>query len=380
MQRTKYLDRIASAFKIHPIVALLGPRQCGKTTLARMYATNGQAIPEENYFDLEDTHDLARLQNPQMTLSALKGLVIIDEIQRIPELFQTLRVLVDKPNAQQHFLILGSASRELIRQSSESLTGRIFYIEVTPFSLPETHHMKRLWLRGGFPRSYLADSEQASFVWRKSYIRTFIEHDIPNFGFAIAPQNLERFWMMLAHYHGQICHPTEIGKSLDISHKTSRHYLDIFTYTLMIRQLQPWFENISKRQVKSPKVYFRDTGILHTLMNIETEGNLVTNPKMGSSWEGFALEEIIRYHQASPSECYFWSTHSNAELDLLLFIKGKKIGFEFKYSESPQVTKSMKIAVHDLQLEKLFVIYPGIYQFQLEDRIEAVGLERYIGI
>lgn len=378
MERNSYLYKISLGFASHPIVALIGPRQCGKTTLARIYAVKESEMPIENYFDLEDIADLTRLQNPHQALSRLKGLIIIDEIQRVPELFPALRVLVDKENSEQHFLILGSASRELIHQSSESLAGRIFYIELTPFTLTETNNMDRLWLRGGFPRSYLANDDQTSYVWRKSYIRTFLEQDIPSFGFSIEPLKLHRFWMMLAHYHGQICHPSELGRSLDMSHVKARQYLDILTYTLMIRQLNPWFENISKRQVKSPKIYFRDSGIFHTLLDIEKMGDLIRHPKLGASWEGMALEEVIRFHQVNPMECYFWSTHSQAELDLLLFLKGKRVGFEFKFSDAPKLTKSMQIAMHDLQLEQLFVIYPGKHQYLLADNIIVCSLEQYI--
>lgn len=378
MEREQFLEQIILAFEVHPIVAIIGPRQCGKTTLARQYAEKITKLPIENFFDLEDMEDLARLENPLIALSSLKDLVIIDEIQRIPNLFPTLRVIVDKPKCQQRFLILGSASQELIRQSSESLAGRIFYLELTPFSISEVGDPRTLWLRGGFPRSYLAKSDQASYLWRKSYVRTFLEQDIPSFGLSISPQNLYRFWMMLAHHHGQIVNFSEIGRSLNISYKTAQYYADILTHTLMIRQLQPWFENIGKRQVKSSKIYFRDSGIFHTLLSIENEGKLITNPKLGASWEGFALEEVIRKHKMGPMDCYFWSTQSHAELDLLLFLEGKRIGFEFKYGDAPKISKSMQIALKDLQLDKLYIIYPGKHSFTLNDKVFACGLERYI--
>ena len=378
MQRTHFLKRIAKAFQVHPIVAILGPRQCGKTTLARMYAHESNHLTKENYFDLEDLSDLERLATPQITLSALKGLVVIDEVQRKPELFQTLRVLVDRPNSEQRFLVLGSASQELLKQSSESLTGRLYYIELTPFTYEETKEVEKLWKRGGFPRSFLAQDEAGSLLWRKSYIRTFIEQDIPSFGFQISSQQLRRFWMMMTHYHGNIFNASEIGRSLNLSYKTTRHYVDILTSTLMIRQLQPWFENISKRQVKSPKIYFRDSGIFHTLLGVELEASLLTHPKLGSSWEGFAIEEIIRYHQVDPFDCYFWATHAHAELDLLIFKGGKRLGFEIKYTDSPKVTKSMLIALADLQIDELVLIYPGNKSFPISEKIRVEGLENYL--
>lgn len=378
MKRTKFIERISKAFNVTPIVAILGPRQCGKTTLARMYAEKTGLLPKENYFDLEDLADFERLQAPQTSLFFLNGLIIIDEIQRKPELFQTLRVLVDKPNLQQKFLILGSSSKELLKQSSESLAGRISYVELTPFSYEEVGEVEKLWFRGGFPRSYLATKDEDSFLWRKAYIKTFIEQDIPSFGFNIPSPQLRRCWMMLTHYHGNIFNASEIGKSLQLSYKTIQNYTDILTNTLMIRQLQPWFENISKRQVKSPKIYFRDSGVYHTLLGLENRTALLTNPKLGQSWEGFALEEIIRYHQADPFDCYFWATHSSAELDLVIFQNENRLGFEFKFTDSPSLTKSMVIAMKDLKLSKLTLIYPGDKSFPLAENIYAASLTNYL--
>lgn len=378
MKRNQYLARIAEAFKVHPIVAILGPRQCGKTTLARRFVSEVTSLQKENYFDLEDLNDLERLSNPQATLSHLNGLIVIDEVQRKPELFQTLRVLVDASEKNYQFLILGSASKELLQQSSETLTGRIHYIELTPFSYEETHDLEKLWIRGGFPRSFLADNNPESNLWRKSYIRTFIEQDIPNFGFQVPPQQLRRFWMMLTHNHGNIFNSSELGRSLNLSYKSIRYYVDILTSTLMIRQLQPWFENISKRQVKSPKIYFRDSGIFHSLLGVESLSSLLVHPKLGSSWEGFALEEVIRYHEAEPFDCYFWATHAHAELDLLILKNGNRLGFEFKYTDSPRKTKSMITALEDLKLDHLKLIYPGDKSFPLSEKIEAVGLESYL--
>ncbi len=379
MQRPGYIEYIEQAFNVHPVIALLGPRQCGKTTLARDYL---KQIPgtfqESNYFDLEKNSDLARLHNPQLAFEHLTGLIVIDEIQRRPELFPLLRVLVDEPEKKQRYLILGSASRDLIKQSSETLAGRIQYIEINPFSYAETQETKNLWLRGGFPRSYLARNDRESFQWRDSYVQTFLEKDIPNLGIQIPPPQLRRFWMMLAHYHGNIFNASEIGKSLNLSHNTIRYYTDILAGTFMIRQLPPWFENISKRQVKSPKIYFRDSGIWHFLLGIDNMNSLHLHPKLGASWEGFALEEILRVHRAIEGEYYFWATHGQAELDLFIIKHGKRLGFEFKYTDSPKITKSMLIAMEDLKLDQLVVIYPGKETFPLNKGITACGLEAYL--
>lgn len=373
MQRNEYLFSIVNCFKVNPICAILGPRQCGKSTLASMYA---KSIEEVYFFDLEDPLDLARLDNPMLALADLNGLIIIDEIQRRADLFPVLRVLVDKFKKQ--FLILGSASRELIRQSSESLAGRISYIELTPFSLTEVRESHNLWLRGGFPLAYLAKDIEISLAWRKAYITTFLEQDIPNLGINIPALSLRRFWMMLTHTHGNILNASELGRSLGYSDTTIKRYLDVLIGTFMIRQLNPWFTNIAKRQVKSPKVYFRDSGILHSLMGITDYNSLLAHPKLGASWEGFALEEVIRYNKAGPEECYFWSTHAHAELDLLIFKDGNKHGFEFKYTDSPRLTPSMKIAMKDLDLDKLTVIIPGKQNFPLAENITVAGLDYYL--
>lgn len=375
MERKIFLKKIKKAFRVHPVVALLGPRQCGKTTLAQMYvADSSQTV----FFDLEDPRDLAKLEKPMLALEGLGGLIIIDEIQRRPELFSILRVLVDKAKKRQKYLILGSASRDLIHQSSESLAGRIANIELTPFSLTETKNAKQLWLRGGFPISYLAENDDESNEWRKQYINTFLERDIPNLGIKISPQQLRRFWMMLVHYHGTIFNASEISRSLGISNGTVRHYLDILSGVFLIRQLNPWFENIRKRQIKSPKIYFRDSGILHTFLNLMTMKDLRNHPKLGASWEGFALEEVIRFHDAEPVECYFWATHQGAELDLMIVKGTKRLGFEIKYTEAPKITSSMKIALEDLKLDNLTVIVPGKEHFSLASNIFVRGLESYV--
>ncbi len=378
MNRPYFLEQIIHYFKTHSIVGLLGPRQCGKTTLARTYAKQIGEQQEIHYFDLENPVDIERLKNPMLTLGSLTGLIIIDEIQRIPELFSLLRVLVDEEFADKKFLILGSASRELIRQSSESLAGRIAYLELTPFSYAETQELQKIWLRGGFPRSYLADTDQDSFDWREFYITTFLEQDIPNLGINIPAPSLRRFWIMLAHYHANIFNASELGRSFGISDTTVRRYLDILTGTFMIRQLQPWQENIKKRQVKAPKIYFRDSGLLHTLSRIVDNDALKTYAKLGASWEGFALEQLIQKYHAKAQDCYFWATHNGAELDLLLFVEDRRLGFEIKYSDAPRLTTSMKIAVQDLSLDQLTVIYPGKTDYPLDEKTHVIGLENFL--
>ena len=374
MERPGYLSRITFSFEVHPVVALLGPRQCGKTTLAKMY-TEQYSDGEVIRFDLEDPTDLARLENPKLALEELSGLIIIDEIQRAPNLFDVLRVLVDQPSNQRRFLILGSASRELIRQSSESLAGRIGYIELRPFDISEVglDRQKNLWLNGGYPRSFLARSTAISLEWRKSYISTFLERDIPSLGINIASTALRRFWLMLAHYHGQTVNYSELGRSFGASDKTIRHYLDILSSTFMVRQLPPWFENIKKRQVKSPKIYIRDSGIYHSLLGISDIRDLRTHPKLGASWEGFVIEELIRRYNAQTGECYFWSVYGRAELDLLMIMDGKRIGFEVKYTDKPELTHSVKVAQQDLQLDELYILYPGQESFPLGNNARAQG-------
>lgn len=378
MKRERFVQEIKNQFNIHPICALLGPRQVGKTTLARMYIDE-YFKKNASLFDLENPLDIARLQNPMLAFSAIEeSIIVIDEIQLRPDLFPVLRVIVDEPGNNRKFLILGSASRDLIQQSSETLAGRIGYVELPPFSLFEVDDSQKLWLRGGFPRSYLAQTQQDSFIWRQEYIRTFLERDIPSLGFNIPATHLRRFWIMLAHYHGQTINFSEIARSLMISDKTVRRYLDILVGTFMIRILQPWFENIAKRQVKSPKLYFRDSGILHTLLGLNAKSQLETYPRLGASWEGFALEEIIRFLGVSQEEAFFWATQADAELDLLLFKGGKRLGFEFKYTDAPKTTKSMHSALKDLALDHLFIIYPGDQMFPLAETITAFGLAAFM--
>lgn len=375
MKRSGFIHKINQAFRVTPVVAILGPRQCGKTTLARQFGES-----RATYFDLEDDRDLSKMDDPFLTLESLKGLIIIDEIQRAPDLFKTLRVLVDRTAHKARFLILGSASRDLIRQSSETLAGRISYIELTPFSSKEVGEksIDKLWLRGGFPRSFLAPSGNISAAWRREYISTFLERDIPALGFKIPPRLLRRFWMMLSHYHGQLFNASEIGQSLGLAHTTIRHYLDILSGTFMIRQLNPWIENMGKRLVKSPKIYFRDSGILHAFLETIDERALKFHPKVGFSWEGFALEEVVRSIQARNEETFFWATHNQAELDLLIARGNRKVGFEFKYTSTPRLTRSMHIALKDLKLSELTVIFPGIDEFPLAHNVRAIGLKRFL--
>jgi len=365
LKRDAVRESVAEALRRHRIVALIGPRQCGKTTLARQFLSPESA----NYFDLEDPESLARLQEPKTTLDPLQGLVVIDEVQRLPGLFPLLRVLADRHPNPARFLILGSATPELLRQSSESLAGRLETIELTPFRLAEvgTGSSARHWQRGGFPLSFLAESDRDSWLWRKSFISTFLERDLPSFGVGVAPAAMHRFWAMLAHYHGQIWNASEIAGSLDVASVTTKRYLDILSATFMIRQLQPWHENLGKRQVKAPKIYLRDSGIFHCLLGVRSENDLLMHPKLGASWEGYAIEEVIR--QEAPDEAYFWATHGGAELDLLMFRNGRRIGVECKRTDAPKMTASMRVALQDLRLDELRVIYPGSKSYQLADAV-----------
>src|SRR3990167_1363600 len=374
LERLIYLNLIKKHLRIQPICAILGARQVGKTTLARQFASEYAGKVE--FFDLENPTHLASLETPMLTLSKYADcLIVIDEIQRKPDLFPILRVLVDNPEKQFEFLILGSARRDLIRQSSESLAGRIGYIELPPFTLFEVKDSNKLLIRGGFPRSYLSTSEEDSFLWREGYISTFLERDIPSFGFDVPAQLMRRFWMMLCFYHGQIFNASEIANSLMISDKTVTRYLDILAGTFMIRILQPWYENIKKRQVRRPKIYFRDSGIFNALASIRDLSELYKNPKIGALWEGFALEEVINCLQLNSNDCYFWSTHGDAELDLFTFKNGKRLGFEFKYTDAPKITRSMNIALEDLKLDHLYLIFPGDREFPLTEKVTACGLE-----
>ena len=353
-----------------PVVSLLGPRQCGKTTLARHIASQ----KESDYFDLENPLDIARLANPVLALERAKGLIVIDEIQRKPEIFEVLRVLVDRPENQAIFLVLGSAAPRLIKGASESLAGRISFVDLSGFNISEvgTENIESLWLRGGFPRSHLASDDDSSYHWRNDFIRTFLERDIPQLGITIPAETLLRFWTMLAHYHGQVWNGAEFARSLGTSEVTARKYLDILSGAYVVRQLQPWHANIKKRQVKSPKIYIRDSGILHNLLFLETAKQIHSHPKVGASWEGFVLEEI--FFGSRTRNIYFWSTHAGAELDVLLFLNGEPIGFEIKFTDAPKTTKSMRIAMNDLKLSHLYIVYPGAKTFLLDESITALSI------
>src|SRR5271154_1767261 len=355
INRKSDLELVRAALKRSRVVALLGPRQCGKTTLARQF------VPADslNYFDLEDPQSLARLSEPDTALRPLKRLVVIDEVQRRPDLFPLLRVLADRKPLPARFLILGSASPDLLKQSSETLAGRLETVSLEGFRLADLGPaaQTRHWLRGGFPRAYTARREADSLAWRRHFLQTFLERDIPQLGITIPAVALRRFWNMIAHYHGQIWNSAELARALAVNESTVRRYLDLMTGVFMVRQLPPWFENLGKRQVKSPKVYVRDSGLLHSLLGIGNRRDLEYHPKVGASWEGCAVEEVLKSFR--PDEAYYWATYNGAELDLLLFKNGRRIGVECKRADAPALTPSMKIALADLKLDHLYVLYPG---------------------
>lgn len=371
IKRDKLKERIINSINRSKITAILGPRQCGKTTISKQI----NIISPIRIFDLEDPTDRSALSEaPKLTLSLLKGLVIIDEIQKMPELFAILRVLADRNESTTKFLILGSASPNLIKNVSETLAGRVSFVDITGFNIDEVKDdlYRKLWLRGGFPLSFLANSNENSFLWREDFLRTFLERDIPQLGINIPAITLRRFWTMLAHYHGQIWNASEPARSLSISVPTIKHYLDILSGAYVVRQIHPWFENIKKRQVKSPKVYIRDSGILHSLLILKSD-QIISHPKLGASWEGFVIEQII--YLFNTRNYYYWATQAGAELDLLVFENGKKIGFEIKYTETPKITRSMRIALNDLKLDRLFVVYPGDKDFFLNEMIYVIALK-----
>lgn len=372
IERPGYIDRVQKAISRSPVAALLGPRQCGKTTLARMICEDRPST----YFDLESQTDLRRLANPEMILASLDGLVVIDEIQTKPDLFATLRVVVDKPENKCTFLILGSASPQIIKNVSETLAGRVEFIDMAGFDLTElgAESWRKLWTRGGFPRAFLANDDQDSFAWREGFIRTFLQRDIPQLGINIPAPAVRRFWTMIAHYHGQIWNASRIGSALGINDKTVRSYLDILSETYMIHQLQPWHENISKRQVRSPKIYFRDTGLLHSLLDLQDFHAVTGHPQVGASWEGFAMEQMIR--TINPAQVYYWATYSGAELDMFFIANGKRYGIEFKFSEAPDKTKSMAVAIETLKLDKLLVVYPGESSWPINETISVCPIAK----
>ncbi len=370
IQREQLVASIRAALRRSRVVALVGPRQAGKTTAARQIV----AADSPNYLDLEDPASLARLAEPMTALAPLNGTVVIDEVQRRPDLFPVLRVLVDRRPPRARFLILGSASPQLLRQSSESLAGRLETIVLTGFTLEElgANALTRHWRRGGFPPAFLARSDSDSFRWRQQFIQTFLERDLPQLGINIPATTMLRFWSMLAHYHGNIWNAAELARSLGVSEPTIRRYLDLLTGLVIVRQLAPWHENLRKRQVRSPKVYFRDSGLVHQLLGIRAERDLLSHPKMGASWEGYAIEETLKLTE--PEGVYFWATHTGAELDLLVFKDGRRYGIEVKRQDAPQITPSMRTALTDLRLDHLTVLYPGRLRYALDERITAVPL------
>lgn len=372
VDRPRALRRIAQSFRAHPAVALLGPRQCGKSTLAREFAASEPAV---TFFDLERAVDSRRLAAPEQALGPLSGLVVIDEIQRRPALFETLRVLLDRPGTPARFLLLGSASPALTKAASETLAGRVGLVQLAGFDLGETDataagDWRGLWLRGGFPRSYLALDEAASELWRQNFVSTFLERDVPQLGITIPAEALRRFWSMVAHYHGRVWNAAEFAAAIGANRATARRYLDILTGAYMVRVLPPWHENLKKRQVKAPKIYVRDSGILHALLELGSAHTLFGHPKVGTSFEGFAIEQILAMLDARTA-C-FWATHGGAELDLMITLGGRRHGFEFKMSDAPGVTRSMRVAIADLRLERLWVVYPGDQEYALDDGITAL--------
>lgn len=375
IERARDQARVRRALRASRVVALLGPRQCGKTTLAREFV----AVDSPNYFDLEDPAALARLDDPGLALRPLKGLVVIDEVQRRPDLFPLLRVLADRRPLPARFLLLGSAAPELLRQSAETLAGRLTIVPLEGLRLADVGAaaQTRLWTRGAFPLAFTARTERDSLTWRRQFLQTFLERDLPQLGVQIPAMALRRFWNMLAHYHGQIWNAAELARALAVNESTVRRYLDLLTGVFMVRQLPPWYENLGKRQVKSPKIYLRDSGLLHALLGLGDAHQLELHPKVGASWEGFAVEEVLKALQ--PDDAYYWATHNGAELDLLLFRRGRRIGVECKRSDAPTLTPSMTIAMHDLRLDQLVVVYPGTRRYALARRIEAVPLAELVG-
>lgn len=376
IQRSDLVARVERRLKAAPAVALLGPRQCGKTTLARTIA----AQTRSTYFDLESPTDLARLSQPMIALEHLRGLVVVDEIQRHPELFPVLRVLLDRKPVRARFLLLGSASPDLLQQTSETLAGRIAFVEMGGFGLGEVarRDRDRLWIRGGFPRSFLARSEQQSLAWREDFIRTFLERDLGQLGVRVPALTMRRFWTMLAHYSGGIWNGSEIGRSLGEAHTTVRRHLDVLSATLVVRVLEPWFENVGKRQTKAPKVYVRDSGVLHALLGVSDRRSLEGHPKVGASWEGFVIEQLLA--GLDQTLAYHWRTQAGAELDLLLLHRGRRLGIEVKRSDAPRITPSMRSALNDLKLDALYVVYPGSASYALSDQIQVLPLEAAIAM
>lgn len=378
IDRPGHLRRIESLLRQFPVVAILGARQVGKTTLARQLVARRRGTVTS--FDLENAEDVHLLDDPMLALRPLRGLVVLDEVQRRPELFPALRVLVDEHRLNRRYLVLGSASPDLLGQASETLAGRIAYHELDGFSLEEVGSWEwpKLWRRGGFPLSFVARSEAESLRWRKEMIRSYLERDIPSLGLRMPAPTLRRFWMMIAHYHGQIWNSAELARSFGVAHTTVQRYLDVLSETFMVRQLQPWYENVGKRQVKAPKVYIRDTGLLHALLGLGTASAIESHPKLGASWEGFALDTVASRLGAAPEECFFWRTHSGPEIDLLVIRGNARLGFEFKRTTAPEVTRSMRAALNDLKLARLTIVHAGTRTYPMAPKIHAVALGRVL--
>jgi hypothetical protein len=370
------LAAVRTLFRTFPVVGILGPRQIGKTTLATEFARGQRG--RKTHFDLERPADLARLDEPSLALEGLSGLVILDEVQLRPDLFPVLRPLADRPRRPARFLVLGSANPALLRQTSETLAGRIGYHELPGFGLADVGatKWKRLWLRGGYPRSFLARGEHESFTWRQSLVASYTQRDLAMFGSHVAPAAMDRFWRMIAHCHGQVLNSSEIARSLGVSDVTVRRYLDLLQGTFMARVLRPWSENLGKRLVKSPKVFVADTGLLHVLLGLRTQDDLESHQKAGASFEGFAMEQVVRRLGAEWDECFFWRTHQGAELDLLVVRGRTRLGFEFKHTDAPTVTPSMRAALTDLKLQRLVVVHRGRDGFPMAERIQAVPIAK----
>jgi uncharacterized protein len=375
IQRARLQSLVESRLKQFPVVAILGPRQVGKSTLARLIAGQRKVA---TFFDLEHGPDLARLAEASLVLGDLRGLVVIDEVQRRPELFPTLRVLADRGKAK--FLVLGSASPELLRQSSESLAGRVAHVEIDGFAIDEVERRQadRLWVRGGFPRSFLAKSEATSVTWRREFLRTFLERDVPALGSRVSPALLERFWKMLAHWHGQMWNASEIGRSLGLSDVTVRDYLDLLAKTFVVRVLRPFHENLAKRQVKSPRVFIADSGLLHALLGIASRADLDFHPKLGASWEGFIIQQVITCLGAQRDECHFWRTQDGAEIDLVVIRGRQRLGFEIKRTDAPRLTPSIRTALADLKLDRIDLVHAGLETFALSPKVRALSAARLL--
>jgi len=371
IDRQEAMSRLETALDENPVTALLGPRQCGKTTLARMLADRDGG----HWFDMESAEDRAALAQPELALKKLKGLVVIDEIQRLPELFATLRPLADRRAKPARFLILGSASPDVVKGVSESLAGRVGFVDLSGFHTGEVKadEIDDLWLRGGFPRSFLAKGDAASWRWRSDFVRTFLERDLPQLGIRTPAQTLRRFWTMVGHFHGQVWNAAELARALGSSEGTARNYMDILCGTYVARRLTPWHTNLGKRELTAPKVYVRDSGLLHSLLGIQTAKDLHSHPKLGASWEGFALEQVLAL--CGSDDAYYWATHNGAEIDLVIFRGSKAYGVEFKVNDGPKMTKSLHIALDDLKLERAWIVHPGEKRYAVHEKVEALPLK-----